>query len=434
MHRIKHFASDSLIKNSIKLSSSNIFIYVLPLIVTPILTRLYSPGDFGDWGVFSSTYMILQTILFASYDYVIIKADDDEVSAVSLICILVSFFIIFMSWCTFSIGKLFSIEFLNSFPYKEYLILYLIITAFSNIFQNIANKESKYNLMAFAGIITGVSQASLRVILGLLISTSLGLIAGAVYAHLILLLFYIFTLHKDLKKYYSSRLSYRRTFEVATKYISFPKYDAPATLLSFSAFNLPVIILSIFYSKYEIGSYTVIIQLLLLPISFIGAAMGKVYYQQLNQFNINDTSKITSKTIQVLKITFGLSLLPISFLAFGGDYIIEWFLGSKWEIAGNMALCLSVWSVGTIITQPLLSLYRYLGVQKNLLLFDSLYFTLSILSTIICCLYNTPILITIIVYSFAVSIAKYFLLKNILNILHLNFKVIPHKLIIYACV
>ena len=60
-----------LVRNTLKLSSSSALLMLLPLIVTPILSRLYTPADYGDWGVFSSVFYVINSFLFLSYTFAI---------------------------------------------------------------------------------------------------------------------------------------------------------------------------------------------------------------------------------------------------------------------------------------------------------------------------------------------------------------------------
>ena len=51
--------NESHIKNIITLSSAPLFSQILGFILTPIITRLYSPEDFGFLNLFSSRSLIL---------------------------------------------------------------------------------------------------------------------------------------------------------------------------------------------------------------------------------------------------------------------------------------------------------------------------------------------------------------------------------------
>ena len=60
-----------------KMSSSNILMFLLPVAVTPVLSRLYTQADFGEWGIFSSFVSILTIAIFAGYENTIVKAQEE---------------------------------------------------------------------------------------------------------------------------------------------------------------------------------------------------------------------------------------------------------------------------------------------------------------------------------------------------------------------
>lgn len=125
-------------------------------------------------------------------------------------------------------------------------------------------------------------------------------------------------------KYNWSSCTLKNIKRVVLKYKKFPLYDAPANLLAFSALSLPTIILAAFYTKSAIGSLSIIFQLLLMPMSFVGSSLGKVYYQELCQ---KDTTqqKIAETTNTLFRFLGILAILPLLFICCGGDQTIVCF-------------------------------------------------------------------------------------------------------------
>lgn len=422
--RIVQIISVPLIKDALKLSSSNVVMFLLPLIVTPILSRIYDPSLFGEWGLFSSVFVMIQIILYASYEYVIIQSDEEEVASICALCLMIAMSLIALGVILFRIGLSMEIGFFRNFPCPNYFLAYVWITAWLGIFQNIANRQRRYGLMAASYALMGSSQAIFRIIFGISVLFANGLIAGTVYAQLLNVLFLAYFLHAGFTKEFLGTVSWPKIKTCAKKYYRFPLYDAPSLLLSFAAFNLPIVILSFYFSKTEIGYYSVVIQLLLMPLSFVGTAIGKVYYQQISQ-NPTNKIRIFEKSLIVVKIVAYLSVLPTLCIALGGDRLIAYFLGEKWTITADMALCLTVWSIPTILTQPLLSLYRCLNRQHTMLVYDALYFTAGIGTLLGACRAGCHLYPTLILYALACSVAKVLLFKDILKQAHIQANALP---------
>lgn len=410
--RLKEILSIPLVQNVSKLASSNIIMYLLPLIVTPILTRIYAPEFFGEWGIFSSIVTITSVVLVGCYESAIVKSSKDEVSSICALCLLFGCVVVGLFCIVILVGKVAGLRFLLGIPCAPLLIVYLLVHVGILVAQNLANRDEKYYTMSVSNLLMGSMQALLRIIFGLTMFFSNGLIAGTVFAHIITLIVTLILI-RDSFNYFNSTGWYklRSITAVAKKYKKFPLFEAPGTLLAFAAFNLPIIILSMYYSKAEIGYYSVVIQLLLMPMSFVGAAIGKVYYADISKLDLD----IKNETRKVLKITLLIAILPTTFLVFGGDHVMTWFLGEKWETAGKIAICLSIWSVPTILTQPIIPLYRKLNKQGRLTMYNLAYFILGVGSIICFAKMGFPLYTVLIVYAINCSVCKFALWFDIMK-------------------
>lgn len=424
--KLNSFLSSPLIKNTLKLSSSNVLMYLLPLIVTPILSRLFTPEDFGDWGVFSSVLSIIGIIICLGYENAIVKAQTDEDALnMGLACGIISLIVSIIVYTSFSILKSFDVKFFVDFPSVNLLTSCLFTASWFHIFSNICNRFEKYSTLAFSSIMLGGSQALFRIFFGIISITFVnGLILGTTLAQISNAIYFIIVLYPLFKMQDWSCISKIRMRELIKINKNFPLFDAPASLLAFSAFNLPIVILSLYFEKAEIGCYSIIIQLLLMPMSFIGSAMGKVYYKQLVDCNdsIKDAKLLTQK---VLQITSTIAVLPMLCLALGGDYLIVKFLGSKWSNSGDIALCLSLWSFATILSQPLISVLRWKNKQNRLLVNDLIYCIGGIGSLLVMLSIHCDLLVTILVYAIVCSFAKFALFHDIISCVGINFCEIP---------
>ena len=232
-----------LVRNTLKLSSSSALLMLLPLIVTPILSRLYSPADYGDWGVFSSVFYVINSFLFLSYENTIVKSgNEEEVPNLIGICVIVSSIVILLTVLTFTIGKLIGVEFFCSFPSVRLLVLLLSAQAIHVIANNIANREKKYGLMSIANIVGGTSQAAFRVTLGVYPIVAYGLIVGNVIAQVVTTLFIVVCLLRSVQIEWNY-LSLKRLTNLAKVNKKFPLFDAPARFVELSLANIALIII-----------------------------------------------------------------------------------------------------------------------------------------------------------------------------------------------
>lgn len=419
MTSLKNILKEPLFANTAKMSSSNIVMYLIPIFVTPFLTRIYAPSFFGDWGIFSSLAMIYTIILFVGFENTIVKVKEWEIENTIALCYIVSFFMILGLIILFYCGNFLKIQFFQNFPCYPILIIYLLLHSFYTLFYNLANRYEKYTALSIANIINGTGQAAFRILFGIgIIIVTNGLIFGTTIAIGLTTLVFFLYITKVISNWKISRISIKGIMKLIKKYKSFPLFDAPASLLSYAAFNLPTIILSFYFDKTQIGCFSILLQLLLIPMSLIGSSIGKVYYQELCKGD-KSPMLITGKVIKLMAV---ISVLPMLFLSLGGDKVVVIFLGANWHTAGNLALCLALWSFPTILTQPLLPIYRYANKQQVMLYFNFLYFSLGLGSIIISGNAGNTIYNVLLSYSCVCAIVKFGLFYNILSLVKLPFK------------
>lgn len=412
------------------MSASNIIMYLLPVIVTPILTRLYEQEDFGDWGVFSGFITIANIGLFAGLENTIVKARTHaDASNLCVLCFITSILIISMIAVCFLIGGWLGIQFFTTFPASRLLVIYLFLYSCYTILYNLSNRCEKYTSLAFTNMVQGGSQAVFRILFGTIgITIFNGLILGTTIAQAMSTLFLIITLISVRHLFPLANIKLKRMKELLVEYRHFIVYDAPSSILAFAAFNLPVLILASFFNRADIGCYSVVIQLLLMPMSFVGAAMGRVYYQQLSGCH-NDDARLQQVTRKVMQIVMLISIMPLLFLACGGDKIVVLFLGAKWSSAGTVALCLALWSFPTILTQPLMPLFRHTDKLRMLLAYNGMYFIGGIGVLTMCCYITDNLYHILLIYSVVCCVIKFALFLRILSIARLSItitrKVLP---------
>ena len=325
--------------------------YLIPIITTPILSRLFSPAEYGDWGVFSSIVTILTVFICGGYEFAIVESQSEsQKKSISQLCLIVCLILNFLLLGVILFCDTFRIQ-LFKFDQTYLIPVYLLFSGFNAVLYNISNSRKQYKSLAVSQIMSGLVMAGVRISLGIL-NVHNGLVYGAIASLVVVVVF--LSVKTDIKgtiAYKTSRVEY---LELIKEYKNYPLYDAPSTFLVYLSNNIPILILSAHYGKEYVGCYTMVLHLLLLPMSFIGSNMSKVFFQQIAEKGAD----IKSYADSVFKISFWLGLAVIAFFVFGGDYLLYKFLGDSWEIAKIYALYLSFWSFFTILFAPLKPIYR----------------------------------------------------------------------------
>ncbi len=386
-----------------------------------MLSRLYTPEQYGEFGVFVSVLSIVNSILFLSYENTIIKSnrEKDLLSLVTL-CLLISGLVIMLTAAVFIVGDFIDIYFFSNFNNVILLVLVLSSSSILGVLRLIENRYNNYGRISYTNITVGVVQSGSKVFFGSVVKLWDGLIFGNLFGQLSGSLFLILFRIKSIHKLRFKKVSFQHMMSLAAEYKKFPIYDAPAKLLEFSILNLVLIILSSFFSESEIGYYSMVLQLVLLPVGLIGSAIGSVYFRELSGNPLTQTN-IQSSTRRVLRITFILSILPSLFFIFGGDFLLVWLLGPNWGPSGKIALILSVFSMPVILSQPVLPALKVLDKQEVRLKVNFMALVLSLGSIVITLNFFEEFISVILVYSIVYTLTQFYLLFKILKFTNVNY-------------
>lgn len=321
-------------KNVITLMTGTTVAQAIPIAITPILTRMYTPEDFGVLALFVAITSIFGAIANGRYELAIMLPvkDDDAINIAAMgmvIATLISLFLfipaIFMNEY---IVDLLDNDFIGFWLYFVPLVVWLL--GLFNILSYLNNRLKSYKIIAKATIYKSFAQAVVQLIFGVIKSTASGLITGQIFSSLVANT----SLAKNvIAKYQLKNINWKSMKNQAIRYINFPKYSMWSILANVMSVQLINILITFYYSVATLGFYSLAQRILGLPASLIGSSIGQVYFQQAT-VEKNETGKAvkvfkaTSKKLIILSCIFFIPLyfvLPFTFaLAFG----------EKWMIAG----------------------------------------------------------------------------------------------------
>ena len=233
-------------RNVLTLMTGTTIAQAIPITISPILTRLYSPEDFGLFALFISITSIFGSIANGRYELAIMLPAKDEdainifalgfiiTSAISLILfIIVIFFNDYIS------------SLLNNNEIRMWLYFVPIVVFFIgsyNILNYFNNRQKKYKDLAKATIIKSIVIAIIQLSVGLIKSGVSGLIGGQIGSYFVANTKLLKNILKD--KVLMSKISIVSIIGLAKRYKKFPQYSMWAILANSLAQNLANILIS----------------------------------------------------------------------------------------------------------------------------------------------------------------------------------------------
>lgn len=372
LNRIKLFFAPALanvfLKNIATLVGSSSVSQIIVLMATPILTRLYSPNDFGILALYSSILAIILIAGSLRYDIAIPipEGDEDAIYLAALSLYILTIVSLLLGFLVFFLGDKIAVVFpSNSF---EKIIWVLPFGVFAlGIFQILTQWSIRNTRFVSIGA-TRIKQSIFQVAIQLLSSKlgGQGLVVGNFVGSLVGLV--------SLEKPPIKNLSLIKLKRTASRYNRFPKFSLPAGFIRVAGVELPVIVFGAFFSPGAAGLFLITQRVLHAPTSLIGQAVGQVFLSEAPKAYRNGqlTALVESLVYKLLQI----SVAPTLLLVLLGPELFAFIFGENWRSAGVFAVYLAPWVCLVFISSPLTHLTAILEKQKEGLYFNIVLFLL----------------------------------------------------------
>lgn len=337
---------------------------LLVLATSPVLTRLYSPADFGLLGVFAALVAPLALLATIKYDAALLVERDDAAAANLLalvlgigicICLLVGVLLwLAGGQLTYALGM----PQLQSHLWL--LPLALFGAAAYNSFTVWAMRERQFSAIAE----TRVSRSLLRVgtqcgwglllggPVGLLLGEALGqFTAGWRFARLV----------RPWSPRFFRELSLSRVGHAARSHLRFPLLTLPASLLTVVCYALPCLLFPKFFGAAYCGYFLLSQRLTDAPLMLLGPAIGQAYAGDLAARTDDGAGNFRRYRALVARLCILGGAMAVG--ALSAPLWLATVFGPDWKTAGDVTFILAPALGMRMIAAPLMQVYNVFGRQ-----------------------------------------------------------------------
>jgi len=326
-------------RNVLTLMTGTTIAQAIPIAISPILTRIYTPEDFGLFAFYMAIASIVSVIATGRYELAIMLPEKEE-DALN-IAALSGLITVFVSLISFAVIFVFNHQIVLWIEKPEvsnwlYLIpCSVLVAGLYQSFNYWHNRSKNYKVLAKNRIIqsstTGLSQSGL----GLINTGAGGLIFGGLAGQS------LSCCYLARKIYVGDRTCFRglsldRMKSMARKYINFPKVDVPTTLINIASSQIPNILLTSLYSPVFAGYYYLTQRVLQAPITLISSSVLDVFKQRASEDykKLGNAKEIYKKTFLALML---MGCAPSIVLFFVVEDLFVFVFGEAWRVAGTYA-------------------------------------------------------------------------------------------------
>lgn len=346
---------------------------IIGLALIPILTRLYTPEDYGALSVFSSLILIISPLLTLRYVTAIPLPKSDMV-AMFLVLISIFSILLFSLLLLFVFLGLHDYLFfwLNVHDYVRYWFLIPLacfLVSFYEVLNMWAVRKKNYKALMNVAFFQAVAGEGVKVSAGLLGLTKIGLIIGFAVSQSA----GVFYLLRMLLPAFLKGLGFvslRRLLIIVKYYSGYPFYRMPSQLLLLLASQSPLLFFSFSYGVEAAGQFSLSLMAIVLPMNLIGQAISKAYYAEIASIGRGDIQGVMALTIDLQRKLLILGAPIAALLYFLAEPLFPLLFGSAWEVAGLYVSILSMYLLTQFTSAPLMQVFNLFNMQGKYLLIN----------------------------------------------------------------
>lgn len=351
----RFFVPGSFARSVLTLMTGTTIANLIPVLLSPVLTRLYAPAEFGLFAVYGGIAALLAVLATGRYEMAIVlpAEDDDAFHLLGLSLLVVGLMIVVATVAVIAFhSPLLGI--LRSPGLSSWLYLLPLGVLLAGAIQALTvwlNRKRAYPRIAQSRILQALLTAAAALGLarrglgagGLILSS----LAGQTLAAVVL----SFAVWRSLRGA-GRTWSLRHMRAQAARYKDFPRVNALHALMDNLSVSVAVIVLSHEFGSAVVGHYSMVMRVLTAPVALIGAAITQVFYQRAAEIhNRGDSLQGLIRSLLARSVWIALpgALVLLAF----APRLFPFVFGPNWATAGTYARLLSPYMFFYFLAAPL---------------------------------------------------------------------------------
>jgi len=320
---------NSFTKNVLKVFSGSAVASIIAFFTLPIITRLYSPEDYGVFQLMLSFITLFYSISSLKYEMAIVLPTSAKKSrTITQLALMV----LIGTTTVFSLALFFGGDFILGLlnaeklsPYLMYMAVGVFLGGMIEIFRYTLTAKKQFKHQSICVVSQAGTNQSAAIGLGYLAPSFFGLILSFIAGQLVFISLYLFKNRLPVKG-----VNFEEIKESAVEYKNFPMINTISVFLNRLSLQLPVFMFSAYFTEEIVGIYNLAYKSISLPLTFLSYAISQVY--------LKDAAVAFAKSAETLlklykSLIFRVSilgLLPVLVITLFAQELVGIIFGSEW--------------------------------------------------------------------------------------------------------
>ena len=347
--RVSNIMKSAFVKDVAGLLSANVVAQAAGLLCYPLLTRMYSPEDFGLLYIFTSIGGVLVLLGTAGYQFAIPLPKDDRDGVAcfhaGLLCLLpvMALMLLSLPFSGTIAGWFGSTELADWLPFMP---LYVGLLCLWNLLNWWYARCQQFGCVSRYQVSNSLLNVALKLLLGWL-RVPHGLIAATVSVPPVSVGLNMLAARRHLRG-----LLVRddgRCRRMLAAYRKFPMFTLPQSLINQFFGNLPAYLLAPQFGQSALGLWSMALLLSFTPINTICNSLYQVLFADVSK-RVNNREEVKYLFVRLEKWALGITLPLFTVLFFVLPPLTGWLLGAEWTESGRYIRWFLPWLAVTVLT------------------------------------------------------------------------------------
>lgn len=341
---------------------------LIPIAISPILSRLYNQDSFAALALFMAIVGVLNVPNACRYHIAIVKPkEDSEAESLYQLSILSTFLynILLLFLIIILYPFLNSIYTLNGLWYVIPFAVLVFGIYNTGLFYSIRYKKFRKNAKAKIYQTLVTSLVSILIIYtafslyGLVIGKVLGVLVSAIV----------------LFRFFNLKVNFQELKQVAITYIEYPKLTIIPTLMNIFSLQALVLYVGMYFDDITLGYLALTNMILVAPAALIGMSYRDVFYQKITEiYNLKQFKRAKKFYLYSALGLFLIAFILCIVLYFLGEYLFSFVYGNQWALSGKYASILVFAAAIKLVVSPLSIILNTTNKLKWLSSWQIIYF------------------------------------------------------------
>ncbi|WP_191060956.1 lipopolysaccharide biosynthesis protein [Geminicoccus harenae] len=404
---ISRFKKGGLARNALTVTLGTLAAQALVIAITPLLTRLYTPADFGVLAVFTAVVSITGAVTNLRYETAIpLDGRDEDAAATFLAALLtgvattclVALVIVLLGDRLVEAANVPGLQ-----PLLWAIPLGTLGMAFYNATNLWAVRRQAFRAVAFSKLAQFACMAAWQLLHGWLAKGPAGLVVGQALGQPAGIVNFIRSFDADDRRLLrSTRMAAIR--RALVRHRRFPLLLTPSLLLNTSAKMLPAVFLATLYGPVVAGQFGLAQRVVLAPVRLLGMSIGQAYLGAAPRLAREDRQAMLRLFRTTTFHLAWIGLLGMAAVAIPAPYLFALVFGEAWREAGVQLQILAIMYFAQFVIFPIGQTLAMFGRQDLNLWWDGGNMTITLAAFTLGWLAGLSANTTLLIYSIAMSL------------------------------